>query len=346
MQTVIPSGVAAFRTAAGKFYALFERSTRDGTPKCFAFGTLSQVLCRVFDRAAACETGFLRASGPGGVSDADAYVSVWRDDLRSPKRLFTQPVFLDPGKRGAGMWYHDHGLPRALDILIAHGYETCVAKLRAGEGVTLGLHADAAVLADLMAYDTSGPNFAPDHIAYPAHTGTELTLGFHHRRSKLANVPGLALRNIPCTNHFVLRVHGHQAILGSLDDVFGEFARTVAVQCEMKWACGGSDALDALREQYQDGLAEVPCLEPGAGFCVDETRLSDAVLYRENLATLVRNVTPVQISEYRWAFAFDEIEAKGLVRELISMPAAALELVAPSKMASLLRERDAFVLAA
>jgi len=183
---------AAFRTAAGTFFALFETTYESNvSPKvphesCVAFGTAQQVNAWILGAMAACAGGMLRR--PGGPFTPLGYLSGWQQEMAAPRELPDHEVVLEVSDRfyatipSPDACNQKDSPAMAIAILAEHGYADAAAAIRAGGKVTLRLHADAAVLAAIYGRKPDGAPVAPWRIIRPDY------YSLRHRELAVASV--------------------------------------------------------------------------------------------------------------------------------------------------------------
>lgn len=358
MQISMAYCVGAFRTALGVFYALFE-STRDSAApvsavrsECVAFGMLPQVTAWMFARAADCEMGLLQ--GPHGRITPEHYIREWRAALATPFRLFTQPVFLDANgplrtiPTSHPVWYDGNLLPRAIDRLRAQGYAEAADRLGKGEGATLDLHKDAAAIAALFGYDPSCPSATPRKIVRPQHEGVDTDLRPAAPDDTKGCLPQLELRRLTGTHRFVMRVQWHPAIVGTLDELFAGYMRSVAAGCEVRWR-GGLDAIASVRQALDgadtidrhDATRVVLPIEANTGILVSPRAFRGTAMFPEIVAELARKMEPLYFPGGDLVFSYDEAAEKGLADMLTCFPVLSLAYINPARMQRCQRAREA-----
>lgn len=338
MKTVLSRRASAFRTHQGAFYALFETYYDTGSPnldstKCVAFGTLHQVLAWIFASLGEYELGISRSFALPDA--AETVLMHWRQALRRPDRQFTQPVWLDASSGADGTiptssryWMDGNMLPRAVSILLEHGYETVAARVRKGEKVILDLHRDAGVLSSIYGYDASHPYIAPWRIVQPHGEGEGDPAMAPSTRSGKVSIPAMSFHHVG-GNMLMLKLKGHPAIFGSRDEVFQSFCNTIALSCELRGDGGGTQAIAALRTASSKRLCRV---ESGSGFIIDVLKLFTDPDQRA-LASLTQVLgSNVPSLSGRPVFPADALRSMNALDTLAGLPGHALTYVGKSEM--------------
>ena len=357
MQISLMRRATAFRTRDGVFYALFEAlrdandepSSERPVARCVTFGTLAQVTAWILARSADCEYGLLRfLTRP---ATPEMYVSLWQSALKYPRLLFTQPVFLDTKGPHATVptdspvWYYGNLLPRAQAKLRENGCPEVADRLSSGDGVVLDLHNHAKALAAVFGYDPQYPHATPARFVCPRSDGTLVAELAPKLPEQPARVPRLDLRRIEGCNRFVLRVGQQHAMFGTLDELYENFARTVATTCAMQTARGGLQAIAAFRAACKDGAAT---LDAGYGVSLHPSIFTADVFSscRQRFTRLMRELQPFVLPGAGFVFPMDDAVRKGLADDLTMLPSFALDLVPPKRVARYARLRGQQALAA
>ena len=180
---------AAFRTAAGVFYLLFESTYESNvhphrpSESCVAFGTAQQVCAWVLTAAAATAGGMLR--GRGGPLSPLGYLRSWLAELKSPREFPDLAIELECSSAfyatvpTEDIYGKRDYLTATVAALRAHGLTAEADSLAAGERVALRLHEHAPALAAIYGFRDGREHIAPWRILKPYYTTMthpELTL--------------------------------------------------------------------------------------------------------------------------------------------------------------------------
>ena len=349
MKVSLARYTSAFRTASGVFYALFEASynTRETTPnpvtECVAFGSITQVMGWIFNAMTQCENGFIRSSH--GAMTPEMYLAFWKEAMRRPDALFTQPVWISAGSGAqatvptrSAVWYDGNRLPHAVRQFQAHGYDATAERVCAGETVVLDLHHDAAVLAAIYGFDPHRSNVAPWRIIQPQSQGEgnpSLAPVVRPAAPSRKGLPEVRVRRIGHINRYVAMVEGMPAMFGSVDELVSQYIESVALGCELRWRDGGTKAIESFRQVLQFA---VPPIEDGFGVRVNLKAIDGMALFTDRVFGIseVLGHRPIPLSgEGAIVFALSDIRAFQLERELLSLPYEALGLVYPEALRDL-----------
>jgi hypothetical protein len=161
-------------------------------------------------------------------------------------------------------------------------------------------------------------------------------------------LPHVELRRLTGTNRFVMRVQWHTAIMGTLDELFSGYMRTVAAGCELRWR-GGLDAISSLRQTLDgadtidrhDATRVVLPIEANTGILVSPKAFRGTALFPEIVAELARRLEPLYFPGGDLVFSYDEAVEKGLADMLTCFPVSSLAYVNPVRMKRCQRAREA-----
>jgi len=227
---------AAFRGSdAQTYYVLFEETydkrTHPHTPSwdCVGFGTVGQVLHRIFRIAGDCEGGMLQ--NRSGAISPEGYVATWMKTLASPARMPDRPVSIRY-PRNENDFYAEvlaQSIEAVEAILNSAGRGADVETLRSGEAITFQLHADANLLSTL----SDAPLYVSRLISGRAVWGLDIedtALGYKPdvpKRAALTDLPLPEYRRLgqPHGETFVLESDGCWRLQGADYSVVSQFVR-------------------------------------------------------------------------------------------------------------------------